>query len=129
MPRGAAVLTGTRRTAAGRRDTSVSIQHLTESAGASHFPVETWVTQSPAVMMNRLDVRADERSTIGQMSAFLETMFQMPYMASMDPALVDVPKYRRLVVAGRIFDVRAASMIGRKRGIELLTIAGTRLPS
>jgi ribosomal protein S5 len=45
----------------------------------------------------------------------------------MDPDLVDVQKERRLVVSGRIFDIRAATTIGRRRGIELVTLAGSRL--
>lgn len=126
MPRGASVLTGSKRTAAGRRTVSVAIQHATDTVGASRMTVRTWATRPPTVMMSRLDVRADEREAGAQTSAFMETVFQMPYLATMDPNLVDVPKMRRLVVSGRIFDIRAASFVDR-RSIELLTLAGSRL--
>lgn len=130
MARGAAVLSGSaRRIAAGRRDTSVTIQHLTEPTTGSGYPVETWVTHSPKVLMSRLDVRADEHFDASQNSAFVETIWQMPYLKTMDPDLVDVPKTRRLVVSGRVYDIRTATAIGRKRGIELLTLAGSRLPA
>lgn len=131
MARGAPVLSGSaRRMAAGRRDTSVAIQHLTaEPTTGSGYPMETWVTRSPQVLMNRMDVRADEHFSAAQTSAFVETIWQMPYMRSMDPDLVDVPKTRRLVVSGRVYDIRTATAIGRQRGIELLTLAGSRLPA
>jgi hypothetical protein len=114
--------------AAGRRDTDVDIQFLRPESENDGYPVERWQTREVGVMMNRQDVRADERWTASQTSAFVETIFQMPYLPCMDPDLVDVPNERRLVLSGRVFDIRAASMIGRRQGLELLTLSGTRIP-
>ena len=128
MARGASVLTGSQRYASGRRDAAVTIQRLTEGVGASGAPTEAWTTLA-RVQMNRLDVRADEHFTANQESAFVNTIWQMPYMADMDPDAVDVQKSRRLVYSGRSFDIRAAVNIGRMKGIELHTLAGSRIPS
>jgi hypothetical protein len=76
--------------------------------------------------MNRLDVRADERFAANQPGAFLETTWQMPYRSDMDPDLVDVPTARRLVYLQRVYDIKAASSVGRE-GIELLTLAGSKV--
>ena len=50
----------------------------------------------------------------------------MSYIASMDPELVDVPKLRRLVYQGRTYEIVHAAMIGRREGIEFLTIASSK---
>lgn len=124
--RGAPVLGGDLRLSAGRRTHRVQIEQLSESEGTG-FPVETWTKLGPPVWMSRLDVRADERFAAHQPSAFIETMWQMPYQCEMDPDLVDVPKTRRLVSNGRAYDIKAASAMGR-HGIELMTLAGSRVP-
>lgn len=108
----------------GERDRAVTIQHLTESAGSSGFPVETWTTLKTPVWMRRLDASPRERFQAGQLSAPLDTQWEMGYRADMDPELVDVQKKRRLIYQGRVHDITGASQIGRREGIELLTLAG-----
>jgi hypothetical protein len=57
-------------------------------------------------------------------SAPYDTKWALPYSAEWDPDLVDVRKTRRLVVGGRIHDIVAAQELGRKRGVEVMTLAG-----
>lgn len=107
---------------AGERDRYVTVQQLTESVGSSRFPVETWSTLC-TVWMHKLDLSARERFRLNQNSAASDVQFEMPYRADMDPELVDVPKKRRLLYLGRVFDITEASTIGRKEGIELTTLS------
>lgn len=108
---------------AGERDRPVVIQQRTGSAGTSGFPVETWSTLVAVCWMHRLDMSARERFTSEQLSASSDTSWEMAYRADMDPELVDVPKERRLVYQGRVYDITTASVIGRKEGIELMTLS------
>lgn len=107
----------------GERDRAVTIQQQAESAGASGFPVDTWSTLATPYWCSKQDVSGKERFTADQLSAPYTTRWEGGYRADMDPELVDVPKTRRLVYQGRAHDIVAASMIGRKEGIELLTLA------
>lgn len=112
----------------GRRDRPVLIQQrptadAKDSAGApSDGP---WTTLASLVWMSKEDVSLDERFTANQESAYADSRWEMPYRADMDPDLVDVAKVRRLVYLGRTFDVVAGSVIGRREGIELFTLAKT----
>lgn len=122
MPVGRQVLSPSK-VAAGQRDKPVQIQSKTDSSASSGFPVEGWPTLA-TVYMSREDVRADERAAAGMDTAFVETQWQMPYMAAMDPELVDVPATKRLVYRNRVYNIRAAALMDRRQGIELLTLAG-----
>ena len=42
---------------------------------------------------------------------------------AIDPDLIDVPKVFALVCQARHHDIVAASLIGRRTGVELLTLA------
>lgn len=108
---------------AGDRQARVEIQQLTTPASDTGYPVETWVTLRSTVYMYRATVRADERHWAAQDSASEETQWQMPYSADMDPEIVDVPKRRRLVYRGRVYDVRAATIVGPNVAIDLTTLA------
>jgi len=123
MPIGKTVLSGRPEHASGLRDKRVRIEALRAEASGG-FPTETWTTLTPEEWMSKFDLRADERFASSQESAFAETQWHMPYRADMDPDLLDVPKKRRLVYQGRIYDIVAASLIGRERGVEVLTLAG-----
>lgn len=111
---------------AGERDTYVTIQRLTDSEGTSGFPVETW-TSLASVWMRKMDASGSERFRASQLAASVDTQWEMGYRADMDPDLVDVPKHRRLVYQGRIYDITFASQIGRREGVELITVAGARV--
>lgn len=107
----------------GARDRQVTIQQLTESKGASHAPVESW-TLLTDVWAAKKAVRGLERFVADQVQATFDSKWEIPYVASMDPDLIDVPKTRRLVVKGRVHDIVSAEEIGRRQAIELLTQSG-----
>lgn len=127
MPIGRSVLQGTPRLAAGQRDKFVTIQQRSsnDAKGASGAPVETWTTLRQ-VWMARRDTRADERYSGAKNSAAIETFWDSPFFDDVDPETMDVPKLRRLVFGGRIYDILAASRIGRD-GIEFMTLASARI--
>lgn len=107
----------------GQRDHEVVIQQLVGSKGSTGYPVETWTTLVAQEWMARTDQRANERFAASQESAAAETAWEMEYRADMDPDLLNVPRLRRLVYLGRVHNIIAATTIGPKRGIELLTVA------
>lgn len=109
---------------AGKRDRLVTIQQLTESKGASNYPIETWTTLVEDVWFYKEDASGRERFAENQVSAPFDTIWSGPWMDAMDPELVDVPKRRRLVVKGRVHDIVRAKELGRRGGIELTTLSG-----
>src|SRR5678816_2145210 len=113
---------------AGRRTRLVSIQKLTQGKGASGFPVESWTTETPiSVLASKDDAGGRERFVANQLSSPFDTIWQIPYLADMDPELVNVPKTRRLVYQSRVYDIVSAEMIGLRRAIQLETLAGGNL--
>lgn len=122
MPISRSVLGPRPKLSAGQRDHLVTIEQLALSVGGTRFPVETWTTLTTA-WMSRSEASAMERFVSGQETASTETVWEMDYQADMDPDLVNVPRARRLVYLGRTHDITAATLIGSKRGIELLTLA------
>lgn len=111
---------------AGLRDRQVTVQQLTESVGSANFPVETWSTLRTE-WAEKTDVRGRERLMNGQNAAAFDSRWCLGYSPEMDPELVDVPKKRRLVYQGRAYDIVAAVMVGRRDGIELMTIAAGKV--
>ncbi len=110
----------------GERDRAVTIQQLVETTPASGFPTERWTTLTAAVWMRKMDAKASERIAAANIAAAFDTQWEMGYAANMDPELIDVPKKRRLLYLGRPYEIVSASQIGRREGIELLTIASTK---
>jgi head-tail adaptor len=108
----------------GQRDRFVTIEQLTESVADSQYPVETWATLSTAWMYKR-DASMTERFKAAQVSAAFDTQWEMDYRGEMDPDRVDVPKTRRLRYLDRVYDITGARVIGRREGIELLTLAAS----
>ncbi len=115
---------------AGARDRWVTIQtRPPEAVGQSGFPTDAPWSDLATVAMAREDVEAGERERGAQELAVSYTQWAMPYMPEMDPELVDVQKLRRLVFAGRQFDIIGASPIGRAQGIAILTEAYGKTPT
>lgn len=110
------------------RDRVVTIQQLSDGVGTSGAPVGTWSTLVASMPASRLDISGRERFIAGQESAAVDTTWEINYRADMDPELVDVPKNRRLVVGGRVHDIVAARQSERRKLIELVTLASSRLP-
>jgi len=107
----------------GTRDRWITVQGMTESVGASRRPVESWDTLFQVWAM-KTDAGGRERLVADQLSAPYDTRWELPYAAALDPELVDVRKHRRIVVNGRIHDIVSAQEIGRKRGVQVMTLAG-----
>jgi SPP1 family predicted phage head-tail adaptor len=107
---------------AGQRDRLVTIQQVTDGLGASRFPTEGWTDLATAWMSKR-DVHQTEQFQAAQVTAPIDTQWDMEYRADMDPELVDVAKSRRLVYQGRVFDIVGAAQSGRRDGIMLSTLA------
>jgi head-tail adaptor len=115
--------------ASGKRKTLVTVQQLAESKGVSRFPVETWTAlcsvwahreDQPAPRRFREDFKAD------QLSALNETKWHLPYRADYDPDRIAVPKNRRLLSKGRVYDITSASVIEETIGgkqIQIMTVA------
>lgn len=121
MPTGRTVLSRPE-TTSGQRDRELTLQVGTPGAAGSGFPVMAWEDLGTE-WASRRDLSADERDKNDQETAFTETTWQIPYRADMDPELVDVPKLRRVLYEGRVYDIRSASLVGWRRHIELITLA------
>jgi len=128
MPFSRQVLSGKPRLGAGNRDKFVTIQQAptTQATGSSGFPIEAWTTLR-RVWMSRADTQANERFSANQPTAASEASWHMPYTADMDPEVVDVPKLRRLLYRGRTYEIISGTLIGREEGIELLTMASSKV--
>lgn len=109
----------------GERDWTITIQQRQASDDAvddSGTPEETWTTlvTMPAA---KYDVSGQEKFAAQQLSASYDTRWEINYRADMDPELVKVAKYRRILHRSRVHDIVDASMIGRREGIKLMTLA------
>lgn len=103
---------------AGQRTRYVLIQQVEDAT--AQFP--QWITLAYA-WMSRDDMAAAEQFASDQKSAFGMTEWHMAYREDMDPERVDVPAVRRLVYAGRTYDIQKASPMGWHQDISLITLA------
>jgi hypothetical protein len=115
----------------GARDRPVLIEERQsgDTVDGAGFPSDNsagWTTLSALEWMHKRDLGGQERLTAQQLSSPIDTVWTMSYRADMDPDLVDVPKLRRLVYQGRTYDIVAASQIGLREGVELMTLAAPR---
>jgi len=118
----------TRHPPAGTRHYWLAIQKLTQKRGPSGFPVENWTDLDPLhVLARKDDMGGRERFVANQLSSPFDTVWQIPYLADMDPDLVNVPKMRRVVHQNRVYDIVSAQTIGYHRAIQLETLAGGTL--
>ena len=116
---------------AGKRDRLITIEELVQPSDEDNpdevdsegAPIETWQVLVDRMPAARLEATGAERFRTAQTSAPLETRWEINYRIDMDPDLVDVAKARRVVLDGRVHDITSAEEIGRKRGIELRTLA------
>ena len=106
----------------GLRDRPVTIEQGADAVAGSGMPTQTW-SRLGFEFMSKIDLDSTERLRTGQISAPLTSVFEMPYREDMDPDIVNVPKARRLVYQGKVYNITGATQIGRREGIELLTVA------
>lgn len=112
--------------ASGRRDKYVQLEQGEKGTGRSTRPVVSWSLLTN-VWAHKDDTGGTERFRASALDATIDATFTIPYLSTMDPELVDVPATRRIVYEGRIFDILYARQVGRRRGIELATKAGSRI--
>ncbi len=112
----------------GLRTKLVTIQQVTDSKGPSGRPVETWITLCQA-WMERDDLTGTEHYTTAQEFSRSDVIWRMPYQSNMDPESLNEPKTRRLLYAGRVYDIVSAVPIGQHAKIELTTLANTAVPA
>jgi SPP1 family predicted phage head-tail adaptor len=120
----------TDRQAAGRRDRLVTIEQrpTADAAAPSGFPLDgAWTPLVVDMPAARQDVQGFERYRAAQTSAASDVRWEINYRLDMDPERIDVPKTRRLIYRGRVYNIVAASMLGRRRGVELWTQVSTKL--
>lgn len=112
----------------GHRDRRVLIQQRSAQAvDAAGAPIDgTWTTLATE-WMAREDVTGRERLIADQLAARYDTRWLMPYRDDMDPEIEDIPTTRRLVYHGRAYDIVAASLVNRHEGVELMTLAGSKV--
>ena len=108
---------------AGALDREVTIQQQAEAG--SGYPTETWSTLQAGVWMSKIDMRGRELFRTAQLSASYDTRWDLHWRDDMDPDLLDVPKTRRLLYRGRVYDIVQAVELGRQEGIALFTLAST----
>ncbi len=108
--------------AAGARTRLVTIEQMTETVGDSGRPVESWARLCDC-WMQRDDSAGDEAFQNEGLNSRYDTRWVMPYQMDMDPEWVNVPKYRRLTMFGRVYDIVTASPVGLNHQIALMTIA------
>jgi head-tail adaptor len=109
------------RTPHGWRTVRVTLEGMTSTTGESGFPVETF-TALGDVWAYRAAGTATELLAAAQLAERIAYEWRIPFRADCDPDVVDVPRLRRLVWAGRVHDVVEAGRIdGRKLEIRLVT--------
>lgn len=109
----------------GQRDRYVTVQQTPAETPGGGFPVEAWTTLGKIWLqrVEQITIRSDESFKADQLSASSYEKWECDYRADMDPDLLDVPKRRRILYLGRIYDITSARQIGRKEAIELVTLA------
>jgi len=108
----------------GELDRYITIEQRTETIGTSGFPDYTW-SELAKVYASRTDLSGAERFQADQLSTRFDTRWETGYRSDLDPDEVDVPKTLRIVYKLRNYDIVSASVIGRREGIEMLTLAST----
>lgn len=108
----------------GERDKAVTIRQLTETT-VNGLVKENWTTLAALVWMRKMGLKGSERFAADQNVGSVDTQWEMPYRGDMDPDLIDVAKQRRLLYAGRTYEITSADVVGRREGIELITRAGS----
>jgi head-tail adaptor len=108
---------------AGQRDQVVTIEQAPLETPGGGFPIEDWTTLVSGMPASKTNLSGSEQFRAAQMSAAVDTRWEINYRMDMDPDVIDVPKTRRLVHNGRVHDIVEASQIGRRNAIELVTLA------
>lgn len=109
--------------AAGKRDRLIQLVPIEQGRAPSGFPTETDDTPEIRLWVSKDDIGGRERIVMDQTSAPFDTRFVLPFSDAYNPNTVNVPKVFALDYAGKRYDIVAAAEIGRRDGVEVLTIA------
>ncbi len=109
--------------AAGKRDRLVSLVPIVQSRAASGFPTEAQDPPTIDLWVSKEDISGRERIVMNQASAPFDTRFVLPFGDAFNPDTIDVPKVFELEYLGKRYDITAAAEIGRREGVEVLTLA------
>jgi SPP1 family predicted phage head-tail adaptor len=104
----------------------VTVQAGTEGVDGSGAPETTWADLG-TVRAGRRHWTSNETFRGEQLSAAMFTVWTMRYWSEMDPDLVDIQKSRRLVYQGRIYDIVEVAPMDPRVGLEVRTLASSRL--
>lgn len=110
------------RAVAGVRDRQITLVPRTDAVADSGFPTETEGT-AITLWAAREDMGGRERIAFGQESAPFDTRWFLPFGDLWDPERINVPKAFSLEHGGREYDIVSAAIIGRRDGVELMTLA------
>lgn len=105
---------------------AVTVQEGTDGVDGGGAPAQTWADLDTVMMARQAGV-GGEAFRGEQLSAAVQTVWTLRYWSEVDPDLVDVPKTRRLVYQGRIYDIVSADVMDRRVGIVLRTLAQSRV--
>lgn len=109
--------------AAGKRDRRVVLVPLVDTTDSSGFPIPDDSTPTIAVWVSKDDISGRERILMDQESAPYDSSFVLPFLDAYNPNTVNVPKVFALEYEGRRYDIVNAAEIGRRNGVEILTLA------
>jgi SPP1 family predicted phage head-tail adaptor len=110
----------------GEMDREIVLEQAATAPGPSGFPVDTWSTLD-TVWASKEDRDGRDRYAAAERSDPFDSVFQMYYRDDMDPEAVDLPKTRRVTFQGRTYAIVSGRILGYQEGLELLTLAGSRV--
>ena len=104
----------------GDRDVLVTVEGAVEETAPTGFVVETFAPLARPVWARREATGGSgEPYSADQLSEREVRIWTLPYRTDLDPDLVDVCKLRRLTYAGKVFDIVAAEVVGRRSQIRV----------
>jgi SPP1 family predicted phage head-tail adaptor len=108
---------------AGERDRYVRLETRTPAVDSVGAPTDGDWSTLRSDWAAIVAITGRERMAASQEAASADTRWRLRYHLDMDPEVVDVASLRRLVYQGRVYDIVSAQQLGRRDGIELMTIS------
>jgi hypothetical protein len=108
--------------AAGKRDRLVQLVPRVDATGADRFPADTDGTPI-SLWVSKEDIGGRELIRMNQETAPFDMVFVLPFGDAFNPNAVDVAKAFEVEYVGRRYDIVHAAEIGRRDGVELLTLS------
>lgn len=103
---------------AGQLDRQITIQSATEAQATDGFPAKTWanIATDPTVWAQVVPLRGRERFDAQQINAEVDTLFRTRWRS-------DLTEQMRIVYDSTPYDITALTEMGRRDGLEILTVA------